>query len=212
MVQKIRVSSLCFHFWVWWWEDTDLLERPGGLLLQCTFVGKSGLSSPLLIGGFPGPKVQSHTHTDPPPCLHCVRVALTPCCWLKLKAIQLDRSKCDYPVISVNWYHLSGYSLLISFSACFGLENFSLFLWQKWLEWYVTVTRIMLFGGNSYKWSLCRLEYLSLLVPSNTNWYSVCSCILWYHWTGVKSYIPVAVHEFITITEAQKWKLSFLQW
>lgn len=79
-----------------------MLAKHGGLLVQRTAVGKSGLGSSLLIGGFPVPRDKTHPHIKLPPCLHRVRVALTPCCWLKLQEMQLHRSKCDYPVISMS--------------------------------------------------------------------------------------------------------------
>lgn len=77
------------------------------------------------------PRAKTRPQTKLPFHLQYVRVALTPHYWVKLKVIQLDRSKCDYPVIYVNWYHLSSYSLFLSLSACSGMDNFSPFLCDR---------------------------------------------------------------------------------
>lgn len=48
------------------------------------------------------PRAKTRPQTKLPFHLQYVRVALTPHYWVKLKVIQFDRSKCDYPVISMS--------------------------------------------------------------------------------------------------------------
>lgn len=119
-----------------------MLAKHDSLLVQCTAVGKSGLGSSLLIGGFPVPRDKIYLHIKLSPCLHCVRVALTPHCWLKRQGMQLHTSKCDYPVISMSTRVTQVVAVYSSLSLhALGWTIFHHFSVTE-MERYITVTRI----------------------------------------------------------------------
>lgn len=160
--------------------------------------------------GFPVPRAQLHPHTKWP--------SWRPeSGWLKLKDAQPDRSWWLPCNLCVNCYHLSNYNLFILLSRCFGMNSFPPLLWDRdgWsgaLKFQGPQCDPRLLGTIHTKDGCADLSTFPQFYPVTPTEKNICSCIPWYYSIGVKNYIQVVAHEFMTVTEMGKQKLPFLQW
>lgn len=104
-----------FQFQVWWWEDTDLLEKHHVPLVWYISARKSGLCSCLLSGPFQGLQLRPLLTLNFLPAVTAVRLKLASS---TLRLAEAQRNPASQKqlwlpyYLYVNWYQLSDYKLI----------------------------------------------------------------------------------------------------